>query len=186
MAKRKTKTKIEYRSYTQKGTRYMICRNSAEDKSYWAWPILKDLPRCFNYTQVGPEVDAVLCNNCVNKTTEPPKITPRYKPTGRPPGWQWMKEFVDSDGTVYHKGKEQPELKGTLKPTKIVSKKKKKRPTKREREKIKATDMSLLYDLKRKLSKAKLKKDKKPIQTQINKINRKYLSRTKKKKIKAK
>ena len=59
---------------------------------------------------------------------------PSYKPTGRPAGWHWMKEFVDKDGTVYHLGKEQPKLKGTLKPTKVkpVNKKRKKRRTKEE------------------------------------------------------
>ena len=31
----------------------------------------------------------------------------------------FMNEFVDKDGTVYHKGKEQPKLKGTLPPTKV-------------------------------------------------------------------
>lgn len=176
----KKKTKIEYKCYTEKGERFMICRNSEEDKSYWAWSLLKDLPRCFNWNKVGTDVSATLCYSCVNKITEQPKIAPRYKPTGRPPGWQWMSEFVDSDGTVYHKGKEQPKLKGTIKPTKIVSKKKKKKPTKREREKIKGTDMSNLYDLKKKLAKAKLKKDKKPIQTAINKIQRKYFPTKKK------
>ena len=38
---------------------------------------------------------------------------PSYQPTGRPAGWHWMKEFVDKDGTVYHKGVEQPHLKLT-------------------------------------------------------------------------
>jgi len=59
---------------------------------------------------------------------------PSYKPTGRPAGWHWMKEFVDKDGTVYHLGKEQPKLKGTKKPTKVkpVTKKRKKRRTKEE------------------------------------------------------
>ena len=52
---------------------------------------------------------------------------PAYKPTGRPAGWHWMAEFVDKDGNVFHKGKEQPELKGTLKPTKVKPKKKKKK-----------------------------------------------------------
>tara|TARA_B100000131_G_scaffold265488_1_gene263070 strand:+ start:1255 stop:1710 length:456 start_codon:yes stop_codon:yes gene_type:complete len=50
--------------------------------------------------------------------------------TGRPAGWHWMAEFVDKDGTVYHKGKEVPELKGTLSPTKVKVKKKPKRRTK--------------------------------------------------------
>ena len=53
---------------------------------------------------------------------------PAYKPTGRPAGWHWMAEFVDKDGNVFHKGKEQPKLKGTLPPTKVKPKKK---PTKR-------------------------------------------------------
>ena len=45
-----------------------------------------------------------------------------------------MNEFVDKDGTVYHKGKEQPKLKGTLPPTKVkpVKKKKTKRRTKEQ------------------------------------------------------
>ena len=57
--------------------------------------------------------------------------TKSYKPTGRPAGWHWMAEFVDKDGTVFHKGKEQPKLKGTLPPTKVkpVAKKKTKRRT---------------------------------------------------------
>ena len=58
-----------------------------------------------------------------------PDVTkPTYKPTGRPAGWHWMAEFVDKDGNVFHKGKEQPKLKGTLPPTKVKPKKK---PTKR-------------------------------------------------------
>ena len=57
-----------------------------------------------------------------------------YKPTGRPAGWHFMNEFVDKDGNVFHKGKEQPKLKGTLPPTKIkpVIKKKTKRRTKEQ------------------------------------------------------
>ena len=49
---------------------------------------------------------------------------PTYKPTGRPAGWHWMAEFVDKDGNVFHKGVEQPKLKGTLPPTKVKPKKK--------------------------------------------------------------
>src|SRR5210317_2506966 len=57
----------------------------------------------------------------------------KYKPTGRPAGWHFMNEFVDKDGNVFHKGKEQPKLKGTLPPTKVKTPKKKmKRRTKDE------------------------------------------------------
>ncbi len=63
-----------------------------------------------------------------------PESEPKSKPkTGRPAGWHWMAEFVDKDGTVYHKGKEVPKLKGTLKPTMI--KPKKKNPVKKRRTK---------------------------------------------------
>jgi len=54
------------------------------------------------------------------------------KKTGRPAGWHWMNEFVDKDGNVFHKGKEQPKLKGTLPPTKVKPKKKTKRRSKDE------------------------------------------------------
>jgi len=57
-------------------------------------------------------------------------VKPSYKPTGRPAGWHWMAEFVDKDGNVFHKGKEQPKLKGTLKPTKVKPRKKTKRRSK--------------------------------------------------------
>ena len=58
--------------------------------------------------------------------------TKQYKPTGRPAGWHFMNEFVDKDGNVFHKGKEQPKLKGTLPPTKVTPKKKAKRRTKEQ------------------------------------------------------
>ena len=59
---------------------------------------------------------------------------PSYRPTGRPAGWHFMYEFVDKDGNVFHKGKEQPKLKGTLPPTKVkpVKKKKTKRRSKEQ------------------------------------------------------
>ena len=62
----------------------------------------------------------------------PEQNKPKRVKTGRPAGWHWMKEFVDKDGTVYHLGKEQPKLKGTLPPTKVVPKKKTKRRTQDE------------------------------------------------------
>ena len=61
------------------------------------------------------------CINCFQKIL---KKTKSYKPTGRPAGWHFMNEFVDKDGNVFHKGKEQPKLKGTLPPTKIKAKRK--------------------------------------------------------------
>ena len=75
---------------------------------------------------VGEDAFKVTCSMCVLGAVgfpEEPKST--YKPTGRPAGWHWMAEFVDADGNVFHKGKEQPKLKGTLPPTKVKPPKKK-------------------------------------------------------------
>jgi|TARA_Y100000034_G_scaffold64625_1_gene78178 hypothetical protein len=74
---------------------------------------------------VGENAFKVTCSYCILMLVgmpEEPKST--YKPTGRPAGWHWMAEFVDKDGNVFHRGKEQPKLKGTLPPTKVKSKKK--------------------------------------------------------------
>ena len=62
----------------------------------------------------------------------PEQNKPTRVKTGRPAGWHWMAEFVDKDGTVYHKGKEQPKLKGTLSPTEVKPKKQTKRRSQEE------------------------------------------------------
>ena len=70
---------------------------------------------------IGFEATAAVCYRCLTVRTINlwnPNETVKSKPS-RPKGWHWMKEFVDKDGTVFHKGKEVPELKGTLSPTKI-------------------------------------------------------------------
>ena len=82
---------------------------------------------------------------------------PTYKPTGRPAGWHFMNEFVDKDGNVFHKGKEVPELKGTLPSTKVKPKKKIKRRSKEQ----------ILID-RHKKKKAVLKKAKKMTAKVIN------------------
>ena len=83
---------------------------------------------------VGEEAVKVTCSSCVFGLVgfpEEPKSA--YKPTGRPAGWHWMKEFVDKDGKVFFKGVEQPKLFGTLPATKVKPKKKPaKRKTKQE------------------------------------------------------
>ena len=113
------KKKIEYHSYTEGTIRYMSCMT------------------CGRYETVGESATGVRCSRCVNMTmmNQYPLEEPKsYKPTGRPAGWHWMNEFVDVDGNVFHKGKEQPKLKGTLKPTvvKPIKSKRKKRRTKQQ------------------------------------------------------
>ena len=82
---------------------------------------------------VGELTIKVTCSYCTMMMVGLPEETKStYKPTGRPAGWHWMSEFVDKDGNVFHKGKEQPKLKGTLKPTKVTPPKKTKRRTKEQ------------------------------------------------------
>ena len=68
--------------------------------------------------------------------------------SGRPAGWHWMSEFVDKDGNVFHKGVEQPKLKGTLPPTKVT--KAKVKTKRRTQEQI----LVAKYNEKQKLKKA--------------------------------
>ena len=84
---------------------------------------------------VSMEATSVIGTRAVNAKINqmfPEQDKPKRIKTGRPAGWHWMAEFVDKDGTVYHKGKEQLKLKGTLPPTKVVPKKKTKRRTQDE------------------------------------------------------
>ena len=81
---------------------------------------------------VSTEAKSVIGSRAVMGMVGFPKENPKKVSTGRPAGWHFMNEFVDKDGTVFHKGVEQPKLKGTLKPTKVTPKKKTKRRTKEE------------------------------------------------------
>jgi hypothetical protein len=82
---------------------------------------------------VGETAVKVRCSWCVLSVVGIPKEKSVTPPSGRPAGWHFMAEFVDKDGKVFHKGKEQPKLFGTLKPTKVKTPKKKaKRRSKEE------------------------------------------------------
>ena len=103
-------------------------RHSYEDEDGHKWMQCKF---CCEYQKVENRVGYITCSKCVTMIDmiKYPKSfqTKQYKPTGRPAGWHWMAEFVDKEGNVFHKGKEHPELKGTLKPTKVKPRKKKKK-----------------------------------------------------------
>ena len=121
------KDESKYNSFEENGVRYMQCKH------------------CYDYVSVGEDVIAITCNSCVTKIqlNKYPNTLPKShmkKSTGRPPGWHFMNEFVDKDGNVFHKGKEQPDLKGTLKPTKVKPPKKRKKLTADEKLFKKAAD----------------------------------------------
>ena len=135
-----SKKKIEYHSYTEGSIRYMVCSV------------------CGNYEEVGEEATAVKCSKCINMVMMrdyPLENKPIYKSTGRPVGWHWMKEFVDKDGNVFHKGKEQPKLKGTKKPTKVSPPKKKKTKRRTKEQMLVARHKEKKAELKKAVQKQK-------------------------------
>ena len=110
------------------GLRMMQCQNSIPNGKWWKGQI------CNEYCLVGDQATAVLCSRCVQKHVEPPVPRGSSVKSDKPRGWKFMKEFVAPDGTVYHKGIEQPSLKGTLPATKIEPKDPKKKMSKQEKE----------------------------------------------------
>ena len=104
-------------------------RHSYEDEDGQKWLQCKF---CCEYQKVDDPVDYITCSICVIRIDmiKFPETIPqphKNKSTGRPPGWHFMNEYVDKDGNVFHKGKEQPDLKGTLPPTKVKPPKKRKK-----------------------------------------------------------
>ena len=112
------KQQQEWMSFYEDGKRYMQCKHCQSE-----------------YVETSEDSVAVTCWKCVQlicssqMSLEEMMPSLKIKKTGRPAGWHFMNEFVDKDGNVFHKGKEQPELKGTLKPTKVKPVKKRKKLT---------------------------------------------------------
>ena len=127
--------KMEYHSYLENGQMFMACKD------------------CGTYERVDEKTIAVRCWKCVNTIIGLPEEKSSYKPTGRPAGWHFMNEYVDADGNVFYKGKEQPKLKGTLKPTKVKPPKKTKRRTKQQM--LLAIDAERKAELKKAVQKQK-------------------------------
>lgn len=115
---------------------------------------------------------AITCWECVAEMvskfdTSTRKYTPKQE--GYPRGWRFMKEFVHADGTVYHKGIEQPALKGTLDPTKQVVKQKK---TKAQKKKEAAEIAAQYAQLKKQLRSEKRKTVIKQLERKLKKLEK--------------
>ena len=131
------KKKQKYHSFYEDGIRYMECSICGTFES-----------------NVAESTTSTVCSSCLMKQAlnlwnpmEDVRIGPK-----KAKGWHWMKEFVDSDGNVYHKGKEMPDLKGTLSPTKIKKPAKKRKKKKQSYEK-KINTLAKVYKEKQKLKK---------------------------------
>ncbi len=121
--------------------------------------------RCGQMSKCCEDTTAVTCSDCVNEMVDP--VESSYKPSDKPRGWTLKSVFVDKDGNVYHKGKEQPDLKGTLEPTIVEKRKKSKRITKKEKNELMGIAALNLHKLKKELSTLRWKKDKKPVMSKI-------------------
>ena len=104
---------------------------------------------CSKCNEVEEEVEhdaiSVICWKCCQKAcpVDPKYLTQKtaqqQNPDSvKPRGWRFMKEFVDTDGTVYHGGEIMPELKGTLPVTDIASIKAKQKEKSKDRKAHKA------------------------------------------------
>lgn len=150
--------KIEYYVEYRKGTAW----NEREGALYK----FMECKRCGQMSKCGEDTQSTTCSDCVAELVGPVE-TSSYVKSDKPRGWTLMKEFVDKDGNVYHKGVEVPELKGSINPTEKQERKKSERMTKREKEELITTAALNLNSLKKQLAKTRWKKDKKPILSKI-------------------
>jgi hypothetical protein len=116
-----------------------------------------------------------ICYQCINESMrefdQPIKVK-KAPAQGFPKGWRFMKEFVHSNGTVYFKGVEQPDLKGTLTPTTIQPKAPKTKKSKAQKAKEKAEIARQYADLKKQLQKETRKTVIKKIESQLKKLQK--------------
>lgn len=154
-----------YKSYVEDGQRYMICRNSIENGQFWKGQL------CGNWSLVSNEATAILCYRCTAKLVPfQEKNTPTK--SDKPRGWAFMAEYVHTDGTVYYKGVEQPELKDTLPPTQIEEKQTKKKLSKKEKVAKKAELALELDKAKKDLKKETKKTYQNKLRIKVNKLQK--------------
>ena len=149
---KKQVTKQEFKTYRDEKHRYMICQNSISNGKYWNGKL------CDVWSKVGEQTTASLCWKCTMSLCASPEVGVSYKPSGRPRGWQFMKEYVDEQGNVFHKGVEQPQLKGTLSAT-VIDNTDKKKLSKKEKEELRNEILVQISMLRGEVKKATLKKD---------------------------
>lgn len=128
-----------------------------------------DCTDCGAIVKVSNEVVGVLCHACIAESWEVPSTESNKKKAGYPRGWKFMAEFVHQDGTVYHKGIEQPALKGSLEPTTITVKQK---ISKTEKKKQEQSLLEEYHSLKKKLKTEVKKTTKKKIEKRLNQISK--------------
>ena len=123
---------------------------------------------CNEKIRVMENIVSAVCWKCVASKIPGPQLNDKNVATGFPRGWKFFKEFVHEDGRVFHKGEEQPNLRGTLKPTEIkvvVNKPRKKKETLDDK-------ISEEYNKKMRKSKPAKKAEKKPAKAKTTKATK--------------
>lgn len=118
------------------------------------------------------DATAVTCWRCIIELYWHPDDAPKRKSVGYPKGWKFMKEFVHENGSVYHKGEEQPDLKGTLEPTPLTSKDPKAKKSKVQKAQEKAEAFAKYNKLKKDLVKETRVTYRKKIETELKKLQK--------------
>ena len=150
--------------FDEDGRRVMICQNSVEDGNYFKGRL------CNTYSPVSNDTVKSLCWKCTAQLV--PFEEKFQKKSDKPRGWAFMVEYVHKDGTVYHKGKEQPKLKGTLKPTVIQEKEKAPKLTKGQKAEKQQEILKQIGKLKKQHKKETRKTYAAKLTSQLNKLQR--------------
>lgn len=93
--------------------KYLACEGSNPSSKYYPGS------PCRQELEVTENIVSVVCWRCLARLVSPPQEKKTQTSIGFPRGWQFMNQFVHSDGRVFHKGIEQPDLHGTMDPTVI-------------------------------------------------------------------
>ncbi len=136
--------------------------------------------KCDTCERIVEKVDQnaikVKCWKCVSKLVKGPEIKSSVK-SDKPRGWKFMKEYVHTDGTVYFKGIEQPELKNTMPVTQIVQKEDKKKLSKAEKDRLQTklgleiqSIKSMMFNEKRKTKRAEMQRTLQKLNRQLSKL----------------
>ena len=73
--------------------------------------------QCYEKIKVADNIVSAVCWNCLSRLI--PRPSEKKSSVGFPRGWKFMSQFVHSDGRVFSRGRETPELFGTIPPTEI-------------------------------------------------------------------
>lgn len=125
----------------------------------------------FRRDYVAPGTKLKMCSDCVRESWDPNDLPKPKRPSGFHRGWKFMKVFVHENGTVYHKGVEQPDLKGTLPATPRKETKKDTR-TKSQKQRDRQDLLVSISRLKKEIKKEKRVTYRRKLESKLKKLSK--------------